>query len=425
MINPLQRAICDSGYSTPTPIQEQTITPLLAGRDVIGCAQTGTGKTAAFALPTLEVLSRNSNRAQPGRPRGLILAPTRELAAQIGDSIDTYGCHLNLKHTVIFGGVKQNSQTNALRRGPDILIATPGRLLDLMQQGHVSLKAVEIFILDEADRMLDMGFLPDIRKIIATLPAKRQTVFFSATMAKEVTKLANTLVNNAVHVTIAPEQPTVERIKQSVYFVDKKEKFTLLKQVLKDGAVDKVVIFSRTKHGANRIAQQLSRAKISATAIHGDKSQNARTKALDEFKRGRFHVLVATDIAARGIDIDQISHVINYDLPNEPESYVHRIGRTARAGADGDALSFCSADERDYLRSIERLIKMEIPVERNHDLHSEAARIATGAAAKPPPRGQNRRNNSPAQASGNRQRTSSRKPTSGRWGGKSNRRHIA
>jgi ATP-dependent RNA helicase RhlE len=386
LIEPLQRAVAKSGYTDPTPIQEQTIPHLLKNRDLIGCAQTGTGKTAAFTLPILQNLLHRHSRPVAGLPRALILAPTRELAAQIGDSVANYGRFVKISHTVIFGGVKQHSQVNALQQGRDILVATPGRLLDLMQQGHISLNSVEIFVLDEADRMLDMGFLPDIRKVIERLPKRRQTLFYSATMVGEVMKLANTLVHDAIYVTIAPEQPAVERIQQKLYFVDKRSKLNLLLSLLKDTEVDKVIIFSRTKHGANRIAQKLTRANVRASAIHGDKSQGARTRALAQFKQGDISVLVATDIAARGIDIDNISHVINYDLPNESETYVHRIGRTARAGAEGDAISFCSADERDYLRSIERLIRSEIPVELNHDHHSDAAQYATGADAKPAPR---------------------------------------
>ncbi|MEI6971243.1 MAG: DEAD/DEAH box helicase [bacterium] len=382
----LQRAVADEGYTTPTPIQEKSIPRLLEGRDILGCAQTGTGKTAAFTLPILQHLVKNP-RPQPGlRPRVLILAPTRELAAQIGDSLRAYGRHMRAIHTVIFGGVGQGPQVNSLRRGVDIIVATPGRLLDLMNQRHANISAVEIFVLDEADRMLDMGFIPDVRRIISALPPRRQTLFFSATLGHEVLSLARGMVHDPVHVTISPEQPAVERIAQKIMFVDRGNKNNLLALLLKDPAMSRVLVFTQMKHEANRVVGHLEDADIPASAIHGNKSQAARTRALEDFKRGRLRVLVATDIAARGIDVDGISHVFNYDLPIEPETYVHRIGRTARAGASGDSVSFCSAPERDYLREIERLIRRAIPVDTTHPYHSEPARVATGAAAKPPPR---------------------------------------
>jgi ATP-dependent RNA helicase RhlE len=384
LIPPIQQAVSEQGYTEPTPIQEQSITPLLEGRDLIGCAQTGTGKTAAFVLPILQHFTKNIAAPEAGHMRALILAPTRELAAQIGDSIACYGRHLDLNHTVIFGGVGQAPQVRALRRGLDVVVATPGRLLDLMNQGHLTLKGVEVFVLDEADRMLDMGFLPDIRRIIAALPRKRQSLFFSATMEPKVMELARTLVHKPVNVAITPKQPAVERIVQKMYFVDKARKQDLLLQLLQNDKLDRIIVFTRMKHAANRLTKKLVGSGFSAEAIHGDKSQGARTKALSRFKSGSVRILVATDIAARGIDVDDVSHVVNYDLPNEAETYVHRIGRTARAGSDGDAISFCSATEREYLRDIEKLIRTEIPVITDHEFHSEAARTATGADACPP-----------------------------------------
>jgi ATP-dependent RNA helicase RhlE len=382
----IQRAVAEEGYVTPTPIQEQAIPLLLAGRDVLGCAQTGTGKTAAFVLPLLQHLALHRHPPASGKPRALILAPTRELAAQIGDSIRAYGRHARATYTVIFGGVGQQPQVYALRNGVQIVVATPGRLLDLVGQGFVRLDAVEYFVLDEADRMLDMGFLPDMRRVIAALPPKRQSLFFSATLTREALELARTLVHNPAHVTIAPEQPAVERIVQKVMFVDKTDKDALLVKLLRAPAMDKVIVFTQRKHIANRVAEKLQNAGIPAAAIHGNKSQGARTAALNGFRGGRIRALVATDIAARGIDVDGITHVVNYELPNEPETYVHRIGRTARAGAGGDAVSFCSAEERDYLRDIERLLRRSLDVDLQHGFHSDVARHATGAAARPPPR---------------------------------------
>jgi ATP-dependent RNA helicase RhlE len=386
LIPPLRRAVAAQGYEKPTPIQEQAIPPLLAGRDLLGVAQTGTGKTAAFVLPILQYLDQHPKGRSSGRPRVLILAPTRELAAQIGESITAYGRYLRCPHAVIFGGVGQGPQVSALRSGVDLLVATPGRLLDLLGQRCLTLSEIEVFVLDEADRMLDMGFLPDIRRVLALLPARRHNLFFSATMPREVADLAATMVNNPVRVTIDPERPTVDRIGQVVLFVDRGNKLPLLSALLGDPAIDKVLVFTQMKHQANRVVEKLVAEGIGAAAIHSNKSQSARMHALAQFKAGRVRVLVATDIAARGIDIDGITHVINYDLPNVPETYVHRIGRTARAGAQGDAISFCAADERDFLRDIERAIRKQIPVETNHPYHSPAAQQATGAAAKPPPR---------------------------------------
>ncbi|MEI6613669.1 MAG: DEAD/DEAH box helicase [Chrysiogenales bacterium] len=403
----LKRAVAEEGYTIPTPIQTQAIPYLLKNCDLIGCAQTGTGKTAAFILPILQYLTLNKRQAGRGRARVLILAPTRELAAQIGASAATYGRHLRFSHAVIFGGVSQLPQVQALNHGLDILIATPGRLLDLMQQRFINLDAVEIFVLDEADRMLDMGFLPDIKKVIAKLPSQRQSLFFSATMEPEVVALARTLVHDAVHVTITHEAPAVECIVQRVLFVDRNNKDALLISLLGDSRWDRVIVFTQMKHMANKVVKKLSGAGISAAAIHGNKSQGARTEALASFKDGRIRVLVATDIAARGLDVDGISHVINYDLPVEPEVYIHLIGRTARAGAGGDAVSFCSASERDFLRSIEKLIRIEVPVSTSHKFHSEAACRATGMDARPAPKAARNGNN------GSRTRHSSPRPSSG------------
>ena len=385
LIPPLEKALTKLEYTIPTPIQSKSIPSLLLGKDLIGIAQTGTGKTAAFVLPILQRMEEK----YPRLIKTLVLAPTRELAAQIGESFSQYGEFLKFKNTVIFGGVKQGRQVNALAKGRDIVVATPGRLLDLMNQRKLSLKDVEFFVLDEADRMLDMGFINDIRKIIAKLPYKKQSLFFSATMSPEINKLAKTMLNNPVHVAVTPSATTVERIAQHVYFVDAQFKDKLLLNLLQHDHLTSILIFTRTKHKANKVALFLNKNGINADAIHGNKSQNARTKALAEFKSGVIKVLVATDIAARGIDVDNISHVINYELPNEPESYVHRIGRTARAGTDGTAFSFCAAEERSYLRDIEKLIKQKIQV-MAHELHSEKAKNATGAAAKPAPKNNRR-----------------------------------
>src|SRR3989338_7997581 len=389
LIEPLQRAVAQQGYRTPTPIQSKSIPDLLAGKDLIGIAQTGTGKTAAFVLPILQRMTEK----YPRLLRTLVLAPTRELAAQIGDSFETYGQFLRFKHTVIFGGVGQGSQVNALSRGVDIIVATPGRLLDLMNQCEVSLKDIEFFVLDEADRMLDMGFIHDIRKIIAKLPHKRQSLFFSSTMPHQVSQLAHQLLRNPVYVEVAPQATTVERTKQYVFFVDSAAKEKLLLELLLQKHLTRVLVFTRTKHRANKVVSYLSSHNVRTDAIHGNKSQGARTQALQNFKSGRIKVLVATDIAARGIDIDNISHVINFELPNEPESYVHRIGRTARAGTDGTAYSFCAADERDFLRDIERLIRLKIEV-MPQAYHSDHAQNAAGAAARPLPQNQRGRSRS-------------------------------
>ena len=379
----IQRAVMAEGYIAPTPIQEQCIPHLLEGRDLLGTAQTGTGKTAAFTLPLLQRLFRNSRKPRKGTPRALILAPTRELAAQIEESIQTYGRFLRLSHTVIFGGVNQFHQVKALRRGVDILVATPGRLLDLMQQGFIHLNEVEVFILDEVDRMLDMGFIPDIKRVLAKIPEDRQTLFFSATMAPKMEELAHTMVRNPVRVAITPDKPAVERIDQKVLFVEKKKKDSLLASLLSDPDIKKVLVFTQMKHVANRVVKKLSKSGINGVAIHGNKTQAARTKALDGFKQDRFRVMVATDVAARGLDVDDITHVINYDLPIEAETYVHRIGRTARAGAGGQAISFCCAEDRTCLHAIERLLGKPVPADMEHDFHCEKAYRSNQPPRKP------------------------------------------
>lgn len=367
LIEPVLRALKTEGYTKPTPIQEQSIPVLMQRKDLLGCAQTGTGKTAAFAIPILQLLHEDElYKKAPNGIKTLILTPTRELAIQIGESFAAYGKHLRIKHTVIFGGVPQRSQTDALRTGVDILIATPGRLLDLMNQRFVRLEQVKMLVLDEADRMLDMGFIHDVKKIIARVPAKRQTIFFSATMPSEIAGLANSILTNPVRVEVTPASSTADTIKQKLYFVDKGNKKSLLIDLLKDRSINTALVFTRTKHGADRVAKDLNRAGVSTEAIHGNKSQNARQRALKNFKLQKTRVLVATDIAARGIDIDELSHVINFELPNVPETYVHRIGRTGRAGASGVSISFCNAEEKAYLKDIQKLIGKPIPVVEDH-----------------------------------------------------------
>ena len=355
--------ISDVGYESPTPIQAQSIPSLLEGKDLLGIAQTGTGKTAAFTLPMLQKLSGRNFSLAPTEPRSLILAPTRELASQINEQIEKYGKDLKIKSAVIFGGVGQSAQVAALRNGLDILVATPGRLLDLMNQGHCRLNKVEIFVLDEADRMLDMGFIHDIKKVIAKLPEKRQTMLFSATMPNEIVGIANRILKSPVRVEVTPASTTVERINQRVIFCQKAHKYQLIRKILTEENVDLTLVFTRTKHGANKIVDYLAMHNIKSAAIHGNKSQSARERALEDFKKGTIKVLIATDIAARGIDVQGVSHVINYDLPVEAESYVHRIGRTARAGKDGDAISFCDETERDALARIQKLIGLKLPTE--------------------------------------------------------------
>ncbi len=366
LIEPILQALEKQGYKNPTPIQEQAIPIVMQRKDLLGCAQTGTGKTAAFAIPILQILHEEHAERKHKNIKVLILTPTRELAIQIGESFADYGQHLKLKHTVIFGGVPQGAQVQALNKGVDILIATPGRLLDLMNQGYISIKDISIFVLDEADRMLDMGFIHDVKRLITKLPVKRQTLFFSATMPPEIQKLANTLLIDPLKVEVTPVSTTAETVKQSVYHVDKKDKRHLLVHVLKDEAITMGLVFTRTKHGADKVVKDLDKAGIRAEAIHGNKSQNARQRALNNFKEGRIRILVATDIAARGIDVDLLSHVINYEIPEVPETYVHRIGRTGRAGASGEAMSFCDDEEMQDWRNILKLTKQNIPVIDNH-----------------------------------------------------------
>ena len=383
LIPEIQHALKSESYEVPTPVQEQAIPPQLEGRDLLGSAQTGTGKTAAFTLPILQELSNETHRAESRRPRALILTPTRELAAQIGESLETYGRNLPVTHTVIFGGVKQSPQERAMIRGVDVLVATPGRLLDLMGQGFVHLDDIRVFILDEVDRMLDMGFLPDIRRVLEKVPQERRTGFFSATLPPKILSLAETMVKDPVRVTINPEKPTVEKIRQHLLYVEKKEKDQLLASLIKAEGMDRVIVFTQMKHVANRVSQKLNKAGIKAAPIHGNRSQAQRTQALDGFRSGRVHVLVATDIAARGIDVDRVTDVFNFDLPLEPENYVHRIGRTARAGSDGRSWSFCTGEDQQLLRNIERLIKKPIPLTKEHDFHSESAYNACKERGRP------------------------------------------
>ncbi|MCL1952733.1 MAG: DEAD/DEAH box helicase [Oscillospiraceae bacterium] len=392
LMEPLLRAVRGEGYEAPSPIQEKAIPVLLAGRDILGCAQTGTGKTAAFALPILQILSKDQTIGARGRlPRALILTPTRELALQITESFRAYGRYTGLVTACVFGGVSQAPQVEALRAGADILVATPGRLNDLIGQGLCDLSAISIFTLDEADRMLDMGFIHDVKKVIARLPSKRQTLLFSATMPKEIEALAASILKNPARVAVTPVASTVDAIEQWVYFVDKPNKIELLIGLLEDPGIESALVFSRTKHGADKICKQLCHAGIDARAIHGNKSQNARQAALGDFKGGRARVLVATDIAARGLDIDQLALVVNYDLPNEPETYVHRIGRTGRAGLSGVAISLCDFDEKAYLKDIQRLTGKEIPVVEGHPWPMQ---VFEPAPPKPqrPPRPPRRRN---------------------------------
>ena len=366
IIEPILKSLKEEGYTTPTPIQQQAIPIVLKGTDLLGCAQTGTGKTAAFAIPILQLLSATHAHDRKRKIRSLIVTPTRELAIQIGESFNAYGRHTGLKSTVIFGGVNQNPQTNALKQGVDILVATPGRLLDLMQQGYISLHDIEIFVLDEADRMLDMGFIHDVKKLLAALPKKRQSLFFSATMPPEIVKLASTILHHPSKVEVTPSATTVDTINQKVFFVDKVNKYALLLDVLQDENIKTALVFTRTKHGADKVVKILLKNHIRAEAIHGNKAQNARQRALSNFKAQTTRVLVATDIAARGIDVDDLEFVINFEMPNIPETYVHRIGRTGRAGANGTAYSFCDAEEKAFLRDIEKLIQKKIPVVDNH-----------------------------------------------------------
>jgi len=387
LIEPILKALIKEGYTTPTPIQEKSIPIILDHRDLLGCAQTGTGKTAAFTIPILQLMyeQRHAEAAAPRNLQALILTPTRELAIQIGESINAYGHFLHLKHHVIFGGVSQVNQVNAIRSGVDIIVATPGRLLDLMQQGHISLRHIKYFVLDEADRMLDMGFILDVKRIIAKLPAKRQSLFFSATMPREIQQLADILLTNPIKVEVTPASSTVEIIEQFVYYVEKQNKQELLLKLLEDNSIATLLIFTQMKHAADKIARFLTKSGVRAAAIHGNKSQNARQNALTDFKNRKVRVLVATDIAARGIDIDELTHVLNFELPNVPETYVHRIGRTGRAGANGVAISFCDWSEKTYLTDIQKLIKKTIPVVKDHlydnaNMHSKASDVKVGNA---------------------------------------------
>jgi ATP-dependent RNA helicase RhlE len=366
LIEPLLKAIQEEGYTTPTPIQVESIPIVLEGKDLLGCAQTGTGKTAAFTLPILQLLVKSKTQERRKKIRSLIVTPTRELAIQIGESFNAYGRHTGLNCTVIFGGVGQGPQVTALKNGVDVVIATPGRLLDLMNQGYLNIREVEIFVLDEADRMLDMGFVHDVKKLLAVLPKKRQSLFFSATMPPEIVSLANTILFHPLKVSVTPVSSTVDIIVQSVYFVDKVNKNALLIEILKNTAIKTALVFTRTKHGADKVVNLLLKNNIKAEAIHGNKAQNARQRALTNFKAQTTRVLVATDIAARGIDVDELAYVVNYEIPNIPETYVHRIGRTGRAGAGGTAISFCDAEERAFLKDIEKLIAKKVPVIENH-----------------------------------------------------------
>ncbi|MEO7444658.1 MAG: DEAD/DEAH box helicase [Ferruginibacter sp.] len=376
IIKPILDALNEEGYTTPTPIQQAAIPAIMNQQDLLGCAQTGTGKTAAFAIPMLQLLAKPKTMASGSRPiRALILTPTRELAIQIQQSFDAYGRYLRLKNLVIFGGVNQQPQVDALRRGVDILVATPGRLLDLCNQGHVQLKDVEIFVLDEADRMLDMGFVHDVKRVIAKIPAKRQTLFFSATMPVEIQSLADSILNNPEKVTVTPPATTAESIEQWLFYVDKQNKRSLLEHILQDQRIETALVFTRTKHGADKVVKDLHRIGVKAEAIHGNKSQNARQRALSNFKNRQTRILVATDIAARGIDVDDLGHVINYEIPEIPETYVHRIGRTGRAGSTGVSLTFCEAEETSDLRDIQKLIKKDIPVDSSHPWHTEFTKI--------------------------------------------------
>ena len=423
----LLKAVEDEGYTTPTPVQQQSIPPLLDGRDVLGVAQTGTGKTAAFALPVLQIMERRKIQGKR-YIRALILSPTRELAAQIDERFDAYSKNMDIRHRVIFGGVKQNPQVRDLNKGLDILVATPGRLLDLIGQGFIDLSNVEFFVLDEADRMLDMGFIRDIEKVLKLLPKKRQNLLFSATMPKSIAKLAGSFLNNAVMVDVSPKEMTVDRIEQKIMFLRKADKRRLLVKLIKEQKVERGIVFTRTKHGANRLVKQLGQSNLSAAAIHGNKSQGARTRALAGFKDGSIPILVATDIASRGIDVEGITHVFNYDLPNEPESYVHRIGRTARAGRSGIAYAFCDNTESGYLVGIQQLIGKEIPVDSQHEFHfigaipkpgQKPGKVKDSSGTKKRPRNKKSNNNSRGQNQ-NRPRGNSNNNQGNRGGNRNN-----
>lgn len=412
LARPILDALARKNYTHPSPIQARAIPPLLQGRDLVGCAQTGTGKTAAFSLPILHLLAAQTKRAEPKKPRCLILTPTRELAAQIVENITAYGHHLPLRHTVIFGGVGERPQITAMQRGVDILVATPGRLLDLMGQGHIHLDHVGIFVLDEADRMLDMGFVHDVKKVMARLPKKRQSLLFSATMPPAIRELADGLLNNPISVEVTPPASTVDRIEQVVAHVRKSDKLSLLAHFVEQHPEGLILVFSRTKHGANKLAEKLDQSGFPSAAIHGNKSQGARQRALEDFRSGKVRVLIATDIAARGIDVKGITLVINYDLPEDAESYVHRIGRTARAGAEGQAIAFCDPSERAWLRDIERLIRKRIPVLKDYPYAIDPDQVPEEAPAKRGGRGGGRTSGGPR-----RQASSSPRGGSGSSGG--------
>lgn len=412
-LNPeILRAVEDQGYRDMTPIQKQAIPLVLDGKDLIGIAQTGTGKTAAFSLPVLHLLSTQKAEYLPKTTRALILAPTRELAVQIAENVRNYAAHVPLRTTLVYGGASSKPQIKALQRGVDVVIATPGRLLDLFSDDHIRFGKIDYFVLDEADRMLDMGFIRDIRKIVSQLPKKRQTALFSATMSKEIEKLTTSILTNPFRIDIAPAATTAEKVDQHVLMVSKENKRPLLEHLLKDKDIRKVLIFTRTKHGANRLKTFLEKRKITTAAIHGNKAQNTRQKALDAFKAGEIRALVATDVAARGIDVDDVTHVINYDLPNEPDSYVHRIGRTARAGASGISLSFCAADEIAYLHGIEKIIRQKIPVMMEHPFHSDAPEAPPQKQIQRPPRQKNKPDSrrSPTKPGNSRRRSPNNRP---------------
>jgi ATP-dependent RNA helicase RhlE len=414
LVEPILRALQDQGYERPTPIQAQAIPVLLEGKDLLGCAQTGTGKTAAFSIPIVQDLYNRQPPKGKRRIKTLVVTPTRELAIQIGENFTAYTKYTDIKNTVIFGGVKQTSQVYKLHQGVDVLVATPGRLLDLINQRFISLNDIEHFVLDEADQMLDMGFIHDIKKLLKILPTKRQSLFFSATMPSAIVKLSNEILGNPARVTIEPEKTTAEKVEQRIYHVNKKNKTKLLIDLLSNELNDSTLVFSRTKHGANKIVKDLDKAGIKSAAIHGNKSQAARQRALQQFKDGDLQALIATDIAARGIDIDELSYVVNYDLPNVPESYVHRIGRTGRAGASGLAVSFCMLEERPFLKDIEKLIKTSIPTVDNHDFEfkmEDAAEPSLKKQGGGRGRSQGRNNNRPksksssSKSGGNRNRS--------------------
>ena len=382
LIDPICRAVRGEGYDVPTPIQQKSISHLLEGKDLLGCAQTGTGKTAAFALPILQRLTKNPKALKSGMVRALVLSPTRELACQISDSFLSYGRHLKLKQTVIYGGVSLRPQIRNMRQGVDVLVATPGRLMDLFRQRYLRLDKIEVFVLDEADRMLDMGFLPDIKNIYGMIPKTRQSMMFSATLPNEIMRITKLFLNDPIRISVNPPASTVAKIDQRVLFVDRENKGALLETVLKDDEIERALVFARTKHGANRIVRNLSRVRIKADTIHGNKSQAARMEALRKFRAGKVRVLVATDVVSRGLDVEGITHVINYELPNEAESYVHRVGRTARAGAVGTALSFCDAGEKGYLKKIEKTINRMVNVVTDHPYHSESVALKRGRSAQ-------------------------------------------